>query len=775
MKALGFALLTTLTAAFAPSTCSAAPPVVVGLSNKHPLSEPQVGELLLGELRCGACHSRKTAPESLERAAPDLSDVGSRVSADFLRRFIASPSASHAGTTMPDLLAAETEDQRNKIAEALTHFLVAQSPRKFQRNAIEDKDSSAGKALFHSVGCVVCHSPRDDNGVETTHEGVVELGHIPAKYSLASLGDFLLQPSRVRPSGRMPDMKLIPAEAKAVASYLLGKADVKAVAFEPQEKLVALGKEQFQRLNCVACHKLGDVPAAKSVGTLEGADVTRGCLSERPNKAPRFNLSPDQTKSIRVALAEKPEPPSDKERLATTLTAFNCIACHKRDDYGGVTEELNEYFRSSEKELGDEGRIPPPLTLVGAKLQKVAMKKVLFDGDGVRPYMATRMPQFGEPNLRDLPELFARLDTVKKIEFSLPKAEGMNQKERDREKEMRVAGRELVGDQGLNCIACHNFNGKTSGKAGIELLTSTERIQPAWFAHFLRQPNTFRTRTVMPTSWPGGQAVQKNILNGDTDRQIEAIWYYLSLGTSAPEPSGIRTVETLLSVTDATRTYRGRSSVAGYRGIAVGFPDKLNYAFNAETGSLTALWQGDFVRVNRSGQGSGGFNPSGKFVQLAQDLSFYDLPDEKTPWPLRPVMTKEAPANPDPLYPKNCGYQFKGYFMDDSSIPTFIYLSGDIEIEDRTVTQIVDKKPRLVRTLTFNSPKDRTLWLRALTGKVEAESKQQFKTTGLGLKIPAVPTVLRPTAADAKSSELLLRFQIPKGKSTQTLTYELLP
>jgi len=502
---------------------------------------------------------------------------------------------------------------------------------------------------------------------------------------------------------------------------------------------------------------------------------TRGCLSEAPTKAPRFNLSADQTKAIRAALVKKAEPLSDKERLAAALTAFNCIACHKRDDYGGVTEEFNEHFRSSEKELGDEGRIPPPLTLVGAKLQKVAMKKVLFDGDGVRPYMATRMPQFGEPNLRDLPELFARLDTVKKIEFSLPKTEGANQKERDREKEMRAAGRELVGDQGLNCIACHNFNGKTSGKAGIELLTSTERIQPAWFAHFLREPNTFRPRTVMPTSWPGGQAVQKKILNGDTDRQIEAIWYYLSLGTSAPEPSGIRTVETLLSVTDATRTYRGRSSVAGYRGIAVGFPDKLNYAFNAETGSLTALWEGDFVRVNRSGQGSGGFNPAGKFVQLAQDLSFYDLAADKAAWPLRPVMTKEVPANPDPLYPRNCGYQFKGYFMDDASIPTFMYLSGDIEIEDRSVSQIVDKKPRLVRTLTFNSPKDRTLWLRALTGKVEAESKQQFKTAGLGLSIPAVPTVLRPTATDAKSSELLLKFEIPKGKSTQTLTYEILP
>ena len=774
MKSIGLALLTALTIAIFAPIMSAAP-VVPGLSNKHPLTEPQVGQLLMEELRCAACHSRKEVSQPLERIAPDLADVGARVDPKFIQRFIASPSAAHAGSAMPDMLAGEPADQRDKIAEAITHFLVAQSPRKFEHQPIGKQEPAAGKALFHTIGCVACHSPRDDGDKELSHDGVVELGHVPSKYNLASLGDFLFQPVRVRPSGRMPDMKLTPVEAKAIAGYLLGTAEMKAAALQPQEKLVALGKEHFQRLNCAACHKLGDLPAAKPIAALEGSDVTRGCLSEAPGKAPRFNLSKEQTKAIRSALAKKADPVSDKERLAATLTTFNCIGCHVRDDYGGVPADLNGLFGSSEKDLGDEGRIPPPLTLVGAKLQKVTMKKVLFDGDSVRPYMATRMPQFGETNLRHLPDLFSRLDTVKNIEFSLPRTEGRNQKERDQDKEMRTAGRELVGDAGLSCIACHSFNGKTPSKQGIDMLTFNQRLQPSWFYHFVRDPNAFRPRTVMPTAWPGGQAAHKKILNGDTDRQIEAIWHYLSLGTSAQDPSGTRGTETLLSVTDVTRTYRGRSSVAGYRGIAVGFPDKLNYAFNAETGTLSALWRGDFVQVNRSGQGSDGFNPAGKSIMLAQDLSFDDRADERTAWPLRPVMTKEAPANPDPLYPKNLGYQFKGYYMDDSSIPTFMYRSGNIEIEDRPVAQVVDKKPRLLRKLTFDSPKDQTLWFRALTGKVETESKQQFKTSELRLSIPSMPTVLRPTTADPKSSELLLKFEIPKGKSTRILTYELLP
>lgn len=305
MKLFGFALLTALTVQLFPPIASAAP-VVLGLTNKHPLTEPQVGQLLIGELQCLACHSRKDAPQSLERSAPDLAAVGSRVAPTFLRRFIASPSAAHSGSMMPDLLAGEPTDQRDKIAEALTHFLVAQSPRKFERQSISAPVATTGKALFHSIGCVVCHSPRDVGGKEITRDGVVELSHVPAKYSLTSLSDFLLQPTRVRPSGRMPDMKLTPVEARAIASYLLGKADTKAAALEPQEKLVALGKEHFQRLNCAACHKLSDVPAAKSFRALEGAVVSRGCLSAAKGKAPWFNLSVAKRRRYEQPLRRRP-------------------------------------------------------------------------------------------------------------------------------------------------------------------------------------------------------------------------------------------------------------------------------------------------------------------------------------------------------------------------------------------------------------------------------------------------------------------------------------
>ena len=740
-------------------------PVLPALHGKHPLTQEQAGRLLMNELRCAACHA--DAGVGLpQRLAPDLVDVGSRVSPAFLQDFIASPSAARAGTTMPDVLAAETPARRKEIAEAITHFLVSGSSDRFNADPGDAKAADAGKELFHAVGCVACHSPRDGKDRELLKDGVTTLVHLPAKYSLASLEAFLFQPTRARPSGRMPDIKLTRQEAGAIASYLIGPDAKAARALDPKPELVAKGKAYFAQYNCAACHKLGDAASAPA-GAMATLNPTRGCLSGDVGKHPGFNLSDEQTRAIRAALASKPEPMADQARINMTLTAFNCLACHVRDDFGGVPAGRDEYFQTTEKNLGEEARIPPPLTNVGAKLQTLWMQKVLFDGESVRPYMLTRMPQFGEANLGHLPDLFERVDTMEKFEFKEPN--------REREKVLRAAGQELLGDKGLNCVTCHTFNGRPSqGFKGIDLMTSYQRLKPAWYRQFMLDPGKVRPRTIMPTYWPGGKAVRPEILDGDTDAQLEAMWYYFSLGTSARNPSGLVGSDSKLYVTDMTRTYRGRSGIAGYRGIAVGFPSGLSYAFNAETGTLTGLWSGEFINVQRGGQGSGGFNPATRAVSLAQDVSFFALPDEKTPWPLRPRTTKGEPVDPDPLYPRNRGYQFKGYYFDSNDIPTFMYRTEDISIEDRSVPARSDEKTTLVRTLAFSSPKAQTIWFRALTGKFDEASKQQFKTRELSLSIPALQTLNRKVAGEGEGNELLLKLEIPKGDSKVTLTYELL-
>jgi len=768
------------------------------LPGHHPLTKAQAGSVLISELRCAACHAGLERGPVPEKAAPDLADVGSRISPDYLQRFITSPTAAHPGTTMPDLLAARPEVERRSVAESLTHFLIAQSKSAFQPETAEPIDRQLGKELFHSIGCVACHGPKEAldapskpkrNDEEDDEEDpvlaarnkvkpiAVPLGHVAAKYSMNSLSEFLFQPLKVRSSGRMPDMKLTPTESLAIAGYLVGEQAQPAKALIPDAAMVERGKQHFQSLNCAACHALLEMKAAPLASSLKAAEINRGCLSKTSDRSPRFDLDDNQAQAIVATLQETPRAENDKDSdklaVAKTMTAYRCVACHVRDEFGGVHDAHNPFFAGSELKLGDDGRIPPPLTLVGAKLQPAWMKKVLFDGESVRHYMMTRMPQHGTANLQHLPTLFARVDVLEGKEMKIPNPENRNERERDREKLLRAAGRELLGDKGVNCVACHNFNGKAAHtNQGIDLLTSYERLQPIWFNNYLRNPGAFRPRTVMPTAWPDGRAVFRTILNGDTDQQIEAIWYYLSLGTSAADPSGIRAVSTKLEVGDQANIHRGRSRVAGYRGIAVGLPEKLSYAFNAETGTLSAIWQGDFISVNWSGQGSGDFNPASEPTTLAQDVSFVALEDENAPWPLLPVMTKEAPANPNPLYPKNVGYQFNGYFLDNSSIPTFQYRSGTIEIEDRSVASGQDDQRQLKRVLQFDSPTQQTVWFRALVGDIKGESERVFRNGRLRLTIPATETKQRSLSGDPKQTELLLRLQLPQGKTTLEFVYE---
>ena len=135
---------------------------------------------------------------------------------------------------------------------------------------------------------------------------------------------------------------------------------------------------------------------------------------------------------------------------------------------------------------------------------------MLFDAETVRPYMHTRMPQFGEANLRDLPTLLEKVDRMPQIALPEPK--------RDDRRIFREAGHLLVGDKGLNCVVCHNFNGKPSPSLrGLDLLISFERLQPSWFAHFMLDPQKYRPGIVMPNFWPGGEAVRKEVLEGCGD------------------------------------------------------------------------------------------------------------------------------------------------------------------------------------------------------------------------------------------------------------------
>ena len=728
-----------------------ASPVVLGLKHdRHGLSEVQKGRLLVGELMCVACH---LGADTVKKVGPNLLDVGRRVDPSFIKEFIVNPMGMDPGTQMPSLLEDLPKAKRDEVAGALTHFLVSLSANEFVPGVAKAEEYPVGKNLFHKIGCLSCHGS----------EQGVNLVHVPLKYGIDSLTAFLFQPLHTRPSGRMPDMNLTRDEARAIAGYLVGLKRRGGLGLNLVAAKVVAGKKYFEQFNCASCHEIPGMKAKPSLA-FDNLRPGKGCLSVQPKGMPHFYLSTAQRETIGKALKGVGKPLRDQARIQQTMAAFNCIACHTRDGTGGVSDVMFKHFGTDEEGLGNPARIPPTLDGVGAKLKPEWLHKVLFDAETVRPYMHTRMPQFGEENLQYLPLVLEKVDRLQKVEFPEPK--------RGDRRKYREGGHLLVGDKGLNCVACHNFNGNPSpGLKGLDLLTSFERLQPSWFAHFMRNPQKFRPGIVMPNYWPGGEAVRKDVLKGNPNEQLLALWHYFSLGRSARDPSGIRAEGTGLKVTNRTRVYRGRSRVAGYRGIAVGFPDGVNYAFNAENGTLSALWSGEFVNVSWGGQGSGNFNPRARTVELAQDVTFCRLDKDDAPWPLRPVMDKDNPVNPNPLYPRNLGYQFKGYQLDEEGVPTFMYRTGDVAVEDRVNGVAANRLNRLERRLRFDAPKAETVYLRALTGKVRPLSPTQFATGAVKMWVPEDSALLR---GEGDTRELILKLKLPKGKSDVEIRYELL-
>ncbi len=723
-----------------------ASPMIPGFQGKHPLDQARKGHVLIEELRCAACHE---VPGSVAmKAAPDLSEAGSRLTLGYLKRYLVDPHKVHPGTTMPDVLGGLPEAEKAKVSESISHYLMS------LKRAVEDEPvilgkSDKGKEIYHEVGCVACHGAGDAKGGKS-------LSHVRGKYQIGELAKFLGDPLKVRKSGRMPDLNLSSDEAAQLEAYLAG-----AKKPEPEEidlNLVKLGKANFEKFNCVSCHDMGS--GKKQVGPkLLNVDLKKGCFV---GKGADFQLADEQAKAI-AAVLEKPVRFSDEDRVKMKLTQLNCIACHTRNDFGGVAEEIDEFFHTTEEALGDSARIPPPLTKIGGKLKPEWMNKVLYDGLSVRPYMKTRMPQFGRDALEGLPELLAKVDEMPQVDLPPPN--------RQESPMVRNGGHLLLGTEGLNCISCHNYNGKESpGMKGYDLILTYQRLQPGWFYEFMKNPAKHRPGIIMPSYWPNGKAVQTEIMGGDTHEQLRALWHQFSLGRSARDPKGLQSKPNKLEVADRVRVYRGRSRVAGFRGLAVGFPGGLNYAFNLENGALSAIWKGGYVSANWRSQGAGDFNPSERSIPLAQDVAFLLPKDSGGKWPLKPVMTKENPENPNPLYPKNLGYAFRGYALGKDGNPTLRYRCGEIGIEDRFEAK---SEKVLSRTFNFDARQAGLLHFRALTGKITKESDGVFKTADLRLSLGAAETILRDSAVEGEQ-ELLVKIPLVPKNNTYSIDYEIL-
>ena len=194
------------------------------------------------------------------------------------------------------------------------------------------------------------------------------------------------------------------------------------------------------------------------------------------------------------------------------------------------------------------------------------MKRYFDVGVKDRPYMLTRMPRFGAENLGALGEAFASLDPLEPVE--VPTFD-------ESARRVKSAGRFLAGGEALGCIKCHNFKGiAAEGVQAVDMTVMTRRLRHDWFHRYLVDTQAYRPGTRMPTAWPGGKTMLPQVLDGDTRKQIEALWLFLADGRDAVEPYGLGREPMPLVPEGEAIIYRNFLRGAGPRAIGVGYPEQ---------------------------------------------------------------------------------------------------------------------------------------------------------------------------------------------------------
>lgn len=534
----------------------------------------------------------------------------------------------------------------------------------------------------------------------------------------------------------------------------------KQPGFALDSALAEKGQALFGSLGCASCHQLkhdGKAVAstlqAKPFQELNGAT---GCLAETVSgKSPRFGLSAKQRAAL-VAVLKSNTDESPAEKVHRTLASLNCYACHKRGALGGVEEARNPYFDSLQKEMGDEGRLPPLITGVGDKLRSDWLKHVLVNSaEDRKNYMVVKMPKFGAGNVGQLVEAFVALDAkpdpLPKVEFPEP------------EYRIKAAGRHLVGGQALSCIKCHDFGPHPStGIRAINLTTMHQRLRSEWVDRYLRDPQLYRPGTRMPAPWPFGMATIRDVLNADVNLQIAAVRLYLSDGAKAAVPIGLVREPMELKPVDSPILYRNFIEGSGSRAIGVGFPERVNLSWDANDMRLALIWHGAFIDASRhwTGRGEGYQPPLGDhLVALPQHAPLAKLASPNDPWP-----TEMAREN---------GFRFLGYKLDAHQRPAFRYSFAGLTVEDQIVPLVTagDSYAGLDRTISISGANSEPLYYRAAAAaKIEKLSDSEFRMDGFWtMKITGGETPI--VRQSGNQSELLVPIKLNDGKATLKQSY----
>lgn len=453
------------------------------------------------------------------------------------------------------------------------------------------------------------------------------------------------------------------------------------------------GGALVQARNCEACHQVEgqeDVEFAKPFAALSAQ--ASGCLDASPsNKVPHYGFDASERELMVNLLRNRSDlekPRSAHEEIFVRMNQHQCTNCHARDQVGAPSDAVLASFVGAD-DLGEEGRVPPELSDVGAKLKEGVIGHAIAHGEEYRPALKARMPAFRDVDERlslDLKVALREVDRPANVRF-----------EPAFQPEEAKLGHQLTGTSGgLACIACHGSAGNPSiGVQGPSLSDMAERLEYDWYARWMSDPTKMRPGTRMLNVFGSGKSPITAVHDGDAAKQIDAIWQYLSLGDSMPLPAGLVTDRSSYELTPIERPlyfgtfYRDASA----RVMTVGFPERVSAAFDLHNARWVEAWRGDFMNAKGTWDGRAG--------QLESASGSDVLPMPSGPSVAVGVGEGDWPAS------DKAAIKMIGHDRNKLGHPTFRYAlrESGIEVADGLTPMLAAGGSDLIRRIELTAPR----------------------------------------------------------------------
>lgn len=240
-------------------------------------ASPEEGEKLFQERGCRACHGTKPDEVGAGEGVPHLSGIGSKVSAEWLDRWIADPKADNPDTAMPKV-ELKDDERRAIVAYLLT---LKRSEALPPAPDLGRFTAEQGKQLVKDYECYGCHAIK---GFEQTRPSVPDLAEFSHKradeldfgnvkdvprFTWSWLERKLKDPRAYETKKiklRMPVMSMSDEEARALIAYSLtfGNGTLPArylVRATAPKRALREVSWMVLRLHCNGCHRVNEKDA----------------------------------------------------------------------------------------------------------------------------------------------------------------------------------------------------------------------------------------------------------------------------------------------------------------------------------------------------------------------------------------------------------------------------------------------------------------------------------------------------------------------------------